>query len=359
VKVGELEIVVSLKGASDVGTGLTHVHDGMQDVKSMALETKAAILGVIYGLEQMASQSLHAGLGLQKFGNLTGLNTVVLQKWQYALQQSGVEASETESAIVNLQSKMAEVIVKGTGVTGMQPVFEAVGIDEKRIRDTYYVLGKLREFAQSHQATPDITRTLMQSLLPPDVIQALMTGTFNPENAPKSQIYGDRTAQGLAQSQIALTNLKTKLEHEFGQLTVKFAPTLIPDIDRLATSIFHLVDAFSQLLIRLNAIKAINSIFSGWSQLFQTAADLIPSSTNKQTLLPSSSNLDYFLRNSLTGILGTAPVGTKTLINNSNTTVHAHGMDANEMTKLIKDTHSKATSNAFRDINSVSKKQNN
>jgi len=82
VTLGEFFIKLGISGQEKVSKALKTVKGGLQELADTSLETKAAIAGVIYGLERLTGYASTVGMDLQKFAVSTGLSTDALQKWQ-------------------------------------------------------------------------------------------------------------------------------------------------------------------------------------------------------------------------------------------------------------------------------------
>lgn len=283
MKIADLYIDIGTKGSDKTGQQLTSVRASLNDVKSMGLAAKAAIIGAIYELGNLSHQSMELGLALQQFGNLTGLDPEALQKWQFALQQSGVSADETRNSIVKLQSAMTDMALGKGPPEYFAAITRDVGVDPKRFRDTFYVFDKLREFARSHRNNPDITRNLLGPLVGNDkVLQALMTGTFNPANTPRSQMYNARERKALSADAVQLKNITTQWEHFLGKLTAEHGGGALTSIAEFSTSIIGLVNA-------LDALGKSLHVFDGLSDASEVGTGFVKYLTS--LVRPSSSAL--------------------------------------------------------------------
>jgi len=147
--IAELFVNLGVKGADSAGKALGGVKGGLGEVKSMSLEAKAALVGVIYGLERMMSNSAQLGTSLTNFNALTGISAQQLQQWQYAARQAGVAGEEMTGSMKAVQSTMANMLMGKGAPEGMAMLANKVGFDPARARDTAYVLGQLQKFAQS------------------------------------------------------------------------------------------------------------------------------------------------------------------------------------------------------------------
>lgn len=159
--IAELFVNLGVKGANATGKALGAIDKGLGEIASSSLAAKAAVAGVIFGMERLTGFASQVGMDLYKFGISTGLSTTELQKWQYSAMRFDVSASDMAGAIQNVQNAMTEMKLTGNAPAGLGLLASKVGFDTKRIDDTYYVMGKLEQFAKS--VPPDIAKNVLQS----------------------------------------------------------------------------------------------------------------------------------------------------------------------------------------------------
>ena len=139
MKIGELFIDLGVKGKDVTGKAIRSIHDGLQGVADTSLSTKAAIVGVVFGIERMMSFSSKMGAGLKEFSLLTGLSTRELQKWQYAGRKVNVSNEEVESSFKSIQQAMGDMLIGKGAPEGMALLADAVGFDENKAKDTLFL----------------------------------------------------------------------------------------------------------------------------------------------------------------------------------------------------------------------------
>lgn len=158
--IAEFFINLGVKGADGVGKALKGVKDGMGGISESSLAAKAAVLGVVYGLERLTGFASQIGMDLNKFATTTGLSTHELQKWQYAMGRFDVTADATASTIKNVQNAMTDMML-GKGAPGaLDLLADSVGFDPKKADDTFYVMGKLQAFAKKEK--PGVAHSLLK-----------------------------------------------------------------------------------------------------------------------------------------------------------------------------------------------------
>lgn len=279
MNIGELFVNLGIKGTEKTVGALGSVKKGLGEVSSMSLEAKAGILAVLYGLEQMAAASGATGTGLTNFAALTGLSMKSLQQWEYAARQAGVSSEEFTGSLKAVQNSMSNMLLGKGAPEGMQMVAKAVGgIDINKVRDTYYMMGKLQEAAQ--KLPKDVGNNMLKSFgLSEGVIAAMRRNSFNPETMQKAPKYSDKEIDSLNKSNIAWSNLGQKIEMAFGHFNAKHGQTIVNDISKITDKVFILVEAFSRLADKLKVFSVIGKVFEGWGLIF----DAVGSGVDKLT----------------------------------------------------------------------------
>lgn len=252
----------------------------MRDVASDALKAAAAVTALLYGFKELGDQSNQAGLELSQFQDITGLSADQLQRWQQLAIHFGETAGEMTGDIKNVQAAMTDMILKGKPPEFIQAINNVLqkagkdGISIFNARDTYGVMGKLREFAQLTKSNPDITNPMLASLgLSQKTIGALRTSQFDLNRPDRSRLYSQSQIKTLNDLSIRWSELVDKIQHGIGNLNIKFGPSLLKDIEKLIPSIFKMVDAFAALTEKLELIKEVGKIFTGWTALFTAIGD--------------------------------------------------------------------------------------
>lgn len=204
--IAEFFVEVGVKGTAKATSALNSIKSGLTDVSSSGLAAKAAIVGVVYAVERLTLGAAQMGTTFKQFENFTGISAQGLQRWQYALTQSGVVAEETQKNIENVQQTMGKLLLGEGQPKGYGILQSLVGFDITRAKDTLYVMGKLREYLK---ADSNITRAneVGQSFgLSPAVIQALRTTTVDLDKISKNQLISDSTIDRLNKTNIAWMN---------------------------------------------------------------------------------------------------------------------------------------------------------
>lgn len=338
MRIADLFVNIGVKGADKTASALGNVKTSMGDVASTSLAAKAAIAGVLYGLERLMSESGHVGTGLTQFANLTGLSADRLQRWQYLALQSGESAEEMTSSIEGVQKAMTKMLLGQGAPAGINALKNLVGFDASKARDTFYVLDKLREYARKTKDTPDVANEILGSFgISPTTIQALRSSSVKLDEVDPSRMYSKGQIARLNKVNIAWANLGDKITHQMGRLNSKFGPSLVKDISGLADQVLKLVDAFGSLAEKLELVSGFGKIFEGWSEIFKLAGEGVNkiNGKDKSPFLPDSDTLKVFIH-SLLGDPMKVPASPRVINNHVNAHVTVHGVhDAHEVPKHV------------------------
>ncbi len=280
--IAELFVNLGIKGDGSANKALKGVKSGLGEVKSMSLEAKAAIIGVVYGLERMMSASAQQGTNLTNFGALTGLNTQKLQEYQYAARQAGIANEEMAGSIKGVQNSMTQALL-GKGLPeGYASVASKTGLKEGDLRDTFKVMEKLQEYANI--TPPDVGAQMIKSFgVSEGVIAAMYRKAFRPEVFAKAPKYAEGELRSLDKVNVAWSNLGTKIQMAFGHWTSQNGGQVVKDIDKVTTSVIKLVTAFSNLATKLELLKKVGTIFEGWASMFNIIADVVDTNNKAET----------------------------------------------------------------------------
>lgn len=278
MNVAELFVNLGVKGADKSVTAIKDVRASLADVTSTSLATKAAMVGIFYELQQLTAQSNAFGASIQVFTNLTGLSGDKLQRWQYLMRQAHVSANETTQGIEALQRTMTNVVLNHGNPEGMTALGNTLGknFDPSRIRDTMYMMDKLREYARTTKDVPDVANAILRSFIPNDnIIQALRTSEVDLNKINPKELYSDSEIEQLGKMSVGWDNLGNHIEKAIGRLNVQFGPTMLEDISQVTDSIIDLTAAFAKLTLQLHALEGLNYILKGWATLLDFGSELI------------------------------------------------------------------------------------
>lgn len=261
-QIAELFVSLGLKGEGQVSKGLTDVKKGMGEVKSISLETKAAILAVVYGLKSMTSAAGALGTGLSNFAALTGLSIKQLQQFEYAAIQGGSSADELKSTVMGIQKAMAGIDLNKGVPEGLFLISQAAGgIDFSKKDDPFYMIKAIQKGVQAIGSGPKgkaIAAYLAESLqVSPDMIAAMQKNSFREDIFKKAPIISDRQADQLNKVDIAWKNLGLNVNRAFAGFTAKHGGQLVDDVARITQAIIGLADALTTLAEKTKVFSLI------------------------------------------------------------------------------------------------------
>lgn len=272
--IAELYVNLGVKGTDKAKQAVTGVKENLTEVASSGIAAKVAILGMLYAFERLTSATAKEGQGLQQFINLTGLSADSLQRWQYMARQSGVSAEEMAGNIKNVQGAMTDLLMH----KGSPEYMNAVGLDPKRLRDTFYVMEKLRDFAQKNANNPDFANKILKSFgLSEGVNQMLMTNKLDLSKVPRNQLYADSEIGQLNKVAIAWDNLWAKVKRGMGHLNAAHGLTLVKDISKVTDQVMSLIAALTKLADQVKVFDIISSVFQGWAELIGLVSEGVSS----------------------------------------------------------------------------------
>lgn len=269
MKIADLFINLLIKDDNKAEDKLKGVKGTLGEISTAGLAAKATILGIVYGLQQLTSNSAKAGANLSSYAAATGLSAENLQRMQFAGRQFNVESDEMQQNLVNLQSLMMKMSMGQGAPSGFGVVANAVGIDMKRVRDTEYMISKLNEYAKKEKNVDFANEQLKSFGFSMNMIAASRRGAFDEKNLKRAPVYSNGEVEQLRKVDVAWANMGKSIEMAIGHLTAKHGLGFAKEIGEAAKSLMHLITAFVNLAEKINLIKDIGMIFEGWGMIFE------------------------------------------------------------------------------------------
>ena len=271
MNIADFFVTIGVKGKDDVKKSLTSVQEGLGDIKSMSLEAKAAIIGIMYGLEQIFSKSMQKGNAIEQFGQSTGQSMQALQNWQAAAMKTGNSAEEMASSIENAQKIMDRMTTgQGTpkGFAAISNSLMAAGrapLDAALAqKDAMYEMNKLREYVQTTTDTPQRQNDWLESMgMGPGAIRTMRMAKGEIESFGKGLNYSDNQLAQLQKVSIAWSVMWAKIEKSFGNFTSKHGLQLTNQIGAIVVKLTDLISKFVELAEKLHVFEAIGKVFDG------------------------------------------------------------------------------------------------
>lgn len=282
MKIAELFVSLGVKGNDTSKTAIKGVKDGLGDAKSMAFETKAAIAAVVYGLERMMSQSAQMGTGLSQFSALTGVATDDLQKWQYAMRQTGGSAEELTGNVKAVQNAMTNMLLGKGAPEGMAMLANKIGFDPKRARDTLYVMGQLQKMAQ--QMPQDVGNAMLKSFgLSEGTISAMRKNAFRQDVFGRAPVYSGNEVNQLNKVDVAWGNLGQKIQMAFGHFTAKKGLGIVQDLSKVTDQAIKLAEAFANMADKMKFFQTVGQVFEGMASTLKLMNEVVDKFNGKDT----------------------------------------------------------------------------
>jgi hypothetical protein len=245
--VAELFINLGVKGDGPAQKALVGMKKGLGDISSASLAAKAGVLAVLYGLERLTQGAAQQGLELQQFANLTGLSTDRLQRWQYAARQAGVSNEEMAASFKGIQTAMGNMQLGLGAPAGFGVFARTVGFDQTKLRDTFYVMEKLKEFAKV--SPPDVGNQILKSFgLGEGTIQFLRTTSVELDKIKPRNLFSEAEINQLAKVNIAWSNFWNTVKLFSGHFTAKYGADVIKDIASAFQFFVHLGSDVNKLI---------------------------------------------------------------------------------------------------------------
>ncbi len=267
--IADLFINLGIKGAEKTVGAVSKVKTGLSDVASTSLEAKAAIVGLIYGLEQMMARSAQLGNSMTQFGDITGLNTVKLYQYGYAAQQAGSSLEETMASVKNAQSQITNARLHHAELGWLNIIAQYTGgVDYGKAMDPFYLLQKFQAF--SRKAPAALVRDVgARAGFGEGTIAAAREGVFNQTNFSKAPKYTQDEFKRLQAVKVGWSNLWSKTEKAFADINADKGPKFIEEISGVTDKLLGLVNALTQFSEKAHVFQWIGKIIEGWGNVFE------------------------------------------------------------------------------------------
>lgn len=367
MRVGELFVNLGIKGEQKTIGALASVLKGMSGLKDTSLETKAAIVGVFYGLERLMAHSTALGTSLVQNSTLLDISARKLQQWQYAGVQAGDSAEGVVSSIKGINSAMAELYVGGGPAQYLGLVGERLlgkgGFDvQKAMKDPLYVLERLQTLAKDSSIPTGVLTKVFQSFgVGEGTNVALRKGAFTEANFAKTPLLSDNTISRLQKIQAAMANFEQHVTNIFAKLAAKHGQQFIQDIDKVAVSLGHVIGNLDTISEKIGLFERLAMALEGIANTMELISnpDKFLKNADGSTGLPgwNESPVGKFFNN-LFSHKDTAPVNTGHIpipyggadLQKGGTNIYqniAHYGDGKD-TKAVGDSHKQGIKNAFK-----------
>ena len=267
--IAELFVDLGIKGSDESVKKVKGVDTGLRGIASSGLAAKAMLVGVMYGMQRLMSNSAQAGASLTQFANLTGLSTDKLQRWQYAAKMSNVAAEDITGSIKGVQQAMARMSLGQGAPAGFGMMANTVGFDMTKMDDTFYVMDKLKEFAKSTGSHSAQGNEFLKSFgLSEGAIGFLRETNIEVDKLSSGLFYSEKGQKALSNVNAGFAKLGHNIEKSMGNMTAKYGPQLLKDLNMLIPKVLKLTENFAKLADQMKAFELIGMVFEGWALIF-------------------------------------------------------------------------------------------
>lgn len=282
MKVGELFINLGLTGADATGKALGTVKTGLTGIRSISLETKAAIIGIFYGLEKLTSASAQWGTDLTNMTTATGLSTKAIQQWDYVAQKAGGSAEEMNSSFKNTQKILLDMQSgMGPPPAFLEDMMNSVQFDPDKINDMEYFYSKAQEYLS--KLRPEVAQKAAQSFgFGEHVGTGMQRGMFSQKNRDSAPIISDRTVRANDRVNQKWNEVAAKIKKAFADFTGAHGEELVKQVGDLAIAVMNLVEALQSLGIISRALSGFKAIITGVTEASKALADISSKDPKRQ-----------------------------------------------------------------------------
>lgn|GEM_PF-5993611 len=292
-KFAELFITLGLKGSEKTLNALSSVKIGLGGIYDTALETKAAIVAVVYALEKLITGAAQDGAHLKNLSTYLNMSVESLQKWNYAAQQGNISNQEFEQSLGSIQQKIKDFQVKHTLPDGSYVIAQETGFNFQGKFGINEILPKLLEFSQNKKYSREKIEEILAGWgLTPNEIGAAINGIFSAANLKNAPILKSGEIDTLSRVNVEWKNLETKVKMFVAHLTAKDGEEAVKNLSKMADALFRIANDLERISTKLGLFKLIGTMFHGWDMILGTAADALEGKRDKNNqlenlLLPS------------------------------------------------------------------------
>jgi len=284
--IAELFVSIGIKGSDKTLEAFVKVQKGLEGILSTSFQTKAAILGIAYALEQLGASAGETGIDLTNFEASTGVSTQVLERYTWAAKAAGVTTNEMAGTFKSLQSNMAKTLAGQGAPSGMARVaMQTMGITKENIAQFEKQPEKLIQILQKYALSAKdkgLARMVLDSFgIGGRSQDALFKGLFNDKNMADARVHSSAQLHTMEQVGVGISKLKSKFEFGKDNFITKFGPQLLKDIDPLVDKLFKLAGAFEKLSEKAELMRWIGKAFEGWTFIFTQLTELLETLTAK------------------------------------------------------------------------------
>ena len=297
--IADLFVTLGVKGSEKTVEAFAKVKSGLGEIASTSLETKAAILGAVYALEQLTAGAAQRGAHLENLAAYLETDTKFLQQWSYAAQQGSISNEEFEGTLVSIQNKIKayranEALPKGSAIFAQETGFDFT--KNFKLED---IFPKLLEFAKNTQYSKENIETILEAWgFTPNEIGAAFKDKFKEANVGAAPFISNKENSQLAKVNVEWENLETKVKMFIGHLTAKDGEEAVNNLSKMADSVFRIANDIERIATKLGIFKLIGESFEGWDTILDFVANKLEGNKNTQEKsLAAQEQLDNLQQN--------------------------------------------------------------
>lgn len=269
--IAELVVNIGVTGEGGTEKALKNTKSGLGEVYSSSLATKAAIFGVIYGLERMMMTSAELGTSLLSMSAVSGDSTKDIQQIGWAAQQAGINAKEAEAQFVGFAQKLQQIDFGGTaGIQGiglLQQALNTRGIDfsiDRFKADHKYALDQIQKGFQLMNIQE--RNAMLADFGLTGLTKGISEGTFNEKNYRATPMISEGQLKQLDKVHAKWLDFETHMQRIFDNLTAKDGGKLVESLDHIGTALGKVIDALNTLATKLHVFDAIAGVMNAGAE---------------------------------------------------------------------------------------------
>lgn len=247
MKIAELFVNLGIKGDGSASKILKQVRKDLDEVKSTGFATKAAMLAVFYGLEQMTTSAGARGQSLLQFSAATGKSTVDLQKMQYALMSLGVTNEEVEGSFRGITDAIAKMRLGGGAPMGLGMLMGATGLTDADLDRPMKVIQAIQKYAQSG-GDPAIIKQLTSWAVGDNMFAGLRRFKGDFSSVGMSHIISEKEQEQLARVDAAWSHIWNTLKMIGVHLTSQHGLFAVDELGKSIQFLERLVNTMEKVL---------------------------------------------------------------------------------------------------------------
>ena len=274
--IAELFVSLGIKGSEKTLNVLSNVKVGMGSIIDTSLAAKAAILAVVYALEQLTTGAAQDGAHLKNLSTYLNMSVESLQKWNYAAQQGNISNQEFEQSLGSIQQKIKDFQVKHTLPDGSYVIAQETGFNFQGKFGINEILPKLLEFSQNKKYSREKIEEILGGWgLTPNEIGAAINGIFSAANLKNAPILKTGEVDTLSRVNVEWKNLETKVKMFVAHLTAKDGEEAVKNLSKMADALFRIANDLERISTKLGLFKLIGTMFHGWDMILGVTADAL------------------------------------------------------------------------------------